>query len=303
MEVLNSLFTILIIVALGISSRKTNLFDKEHVKTLSSFVYYYGLPALFFTQISALNLATLDLHLITVSVLPIIAIITLLFLAKSLGWLNKDTFTVYSLSVAFGSHAFFGIAFFESLYDGKWLPQAIVTASALGLIGIPLSIGLFEYAAKDTKGLAFLGKIFKNPLIIAIFLGLLSAATGIRFDALNNALGTIGKTAGGIAIFSLGIFLYDNFSLDAAKSAVKQSLFRMLTLPLLTWALLAISHESAEMNQFLFLQSGIPAAVSLVVFAERYRYELPQITGMVLLTSILSFVELTGLALIAERLF
>ena len=305
MEVLKSLFTILIIVALGISSRKTKLFDKEHVKTLSSFVYYYGLPALFYTQISALDLAILDLHLITISVLPVLGTILLLYIAKVLGWISKDTFTLYSLSVAFGSYAFFGIAFFESLYDGKWLPQAIVTASALGLIGIPLSIGLFEYATQEEKGGGFLAKIFKNPLIIAIFLGLLSAKTGIQFDAISKALEMIGKSAGGIAIFALGIFLYDNFSLEAAKGAVKQSLFRMLILPLLTWLLLSlgIGSETAEMSKFLFLQSGIPAAVSLVVFAERYRYKLPQITGMVLLTSILSFVQLFGLAFFAERIF
>ena len=169
MEVLKSLFTILIIVALGISSRKTEIFDKKHVKTLSSFVYYYALPALFFTQISALDLPSLDLHLITVSILPIISIILLLFIAKTLGWLTKDTFTLYSLSVAFGSNAFFGIAFFESLYDGKWLPEAIITASALGLIGIPLSIGLFEYATQEEKGGGFLGKIFKNPSLSPSF--------------------------------------------------------------------------------------------------------------------------------------
>lgn len=79
----------------------------------------------------------------------------------------------------------------------------------------------------------------------------------------------------------------------------------MLSLPLLTFLLLilGIGSSNGDLNQFLFLQSGIPAAVSLVVFAERYRYKLPQITGMVLLTSILSFVELFSLAFLAERIF
>ena len=180
MEVLNSLLIILLIVGLGISSRKTNLFAKEHVKTLSSFVYYYALPALFFTQISALDLQSLDLHLITISVTPILVIIFLLFLLKSVGTLSKDDFTLYSLSIAFGSHAFFGIAFFESLYNGKWLTEAIITTSALGIIGLPLSIGLFEYATQEEKGKSFLKKIFTNPLILAILLGLVSAKTGVR---------------------------------------------------------------------------------------------------------------------------
>jgi len=51
MEVLPSLFTILVVVLLGLLSRKTGIFKEEHAKTLSSFVYYFGLPALFFYQV------------------------------------------------------------------------------------------------------------------------------------------------------------------------------------------------------------------------------------------------------------
>ncbi|MCJ7735556.1 MAG: AEC family transporter, partial [Anaerolineales bacterium] len=70
MEVLTSLFTILIIVLLGIFSRKTGIFKAEHAKTLSSFVYYFGLPALFFVKISSLDLSSLDLHLVLGILLP-----------------------------------------------------------------------------------------------------------------------------------------------------------------------------------------------------------------------------------------
>ncbi len=300
MEVLKSLFTILVIVLLGIASRKTKIFAKEHVKTLSSFVYYFGLPALFFTKISALDIPSLDLNLIALTILPTLAAILFLFLIKTLGWLSKDNFTLYSLSVSFGSHAFFGIAFFETLYDGKWFSEAVLTASALGLVSIPITIGLFEYATKKEKGALFLLKTLRNPLIISIILGLLSAWSGIHFTSLNNALDMIGKSAGGIAIFALGIFLYDNFSIKAAKSAIKQSLFRMLSLPIITWLLLSFGSSHANsLNQFIFLQSGIPAAISLVVFAERYDYKLSEITGMVLLTSILGFAGLFSLSLLA----
>ena len=50
MEVLTSLFTILIIVVLGNSEPEVGIFKAEHAKTLSSFVYYFGLPALFFVK-------------------------------------------------------------------------------------------------------------------------------------------------------------------------------------------------------------------------------------------------------------
>lgn len=300
MEVLNSLFSILIIILLGISSRKTKLFSKEHVKTLSSFVYYFGLPALFFSKIAVLDLSAINFELITASLLPIFAAILLLYLGKATKLLNKDQFVLYSLSVAFGSYAFFGIAFFETLKGGKWLSYAVITASILGIIGIPISIALFEYANKKKQSAAFLLKIIKNPLILSILFGLIGSLLKLPTNALVNALDLIGKSAGGIAIFALGIFLYDNFSLKAAKSAVSQSLFRMISLPLLTWLLLLLGiSDHPQMQEFLFLQSGIPAAISLVVFAERYDYKLDQITGMVLLTSIFSFVELLILSQLA----
>jgi len=62
MEVLPSLFTILVVVLLGLLSRKTGIFKEEHAKTLSSFVYYFGLPALFFTKLSALDIFSLDIQ-------------------------------------------------------------------------------------------------------------------------------------------------------------------------------------------------------------------------------------------------
>jgi len=95
MKVLNSLFAILIIVLLGISSRKTNLFSKEQVKTLSSFVYYFGLPALFYSQISVLDLSTIDFELIAASILPIVVVIVLLHLGKAAKLINKGNYSAY----------------------------------------------------------------------------------------------------------------------------------------------------------------------------------------------------------------
>ena len=62
MEVIISLFTILFIVGLGILSRRMGIFKAEHAKTLSSFVYYFGLPALFFIKLSNLDLFSLNRH-------------------------------------------------------------------------------------------------------------------------------------------------------------------------------------------------------------------------------------------------
>ena len=303
MEVLTSLFTILIIVTLGILSRKTGIFKAEYAKILSSFVYYFGLPALFFVKISNLDILALDPQLVLGSLLPTMIVLVLLLLLKWAGVLPKDAYLLLSLSISFGSYAFFGVAFFETFQDGIWLEQSILAASVLGILGIIITLSLLEYASQQDKRGNFLGKIFTNPLILSILLGVAFSLLGIKLDFLKNAFSLVGQTASAIAIFVLGMFIHDRFSLVIIRDALPYSLFRMLVLPLITWITIQyILPGNGELNQFLLLENSMPAAIALVVFAERYDYKVTETAGIVSLTSILSFLGLTGVFYLSNLL-
>ena len=113
MEVLTSLFTILIIVLLGIFSRRYRIFKEEHAKTLSSFVYYFGLPTLFFVKISNLDLSSLEPQLVLGTLVPTALILLGLLILKIIKLIEKDTYVLLSLSISFGSYAFFGLTWAE----------------------------------------------------------------------------------------------------------------------------------------------------------------------------------------------
>ncbi len=304
MEVLSSLFTILIIVLLGILSRKFGIFKAEHAKTLSSFVYYFGLPALFFDKISHLDILALDPQMVIGTILPTIVTLAgllVLFLIKAL---KKDTYILLSLSISLGSYAFFGVAFFETFQDGRWLEASIIAASLLGVVGIVSTLSLLEYANQKNQRGSFLGKIFTNPLILSILLGGVSSLTGLRLEFLSNALSLVGQTASAIAIFVLGMFIFDRFSLEAIKQALPYSLFRMIILPVIAWVTIRFFlPEMGEISTFLLLENGMPAAIALVVFAERYDYRITETAGIVSLTSILSFLSLTAIYYLAQLVF
>jgi len=301
MEVIYSLFTILVIVVLGVLSRRLKIFKAEHAKTLSSFVYYFGLPALFFIKISNLDLLNLDMQLVLGSLLPTAALLTLLFLSKLIGLIDKDSFILLGLSISFGSYAFFGIAFFGTFQDGKWLDFSILAASLLGVLGIISTLILLEYADQKKQGGSFLKKILSNPLILSILLGTICSLIGLKLDFLNNALTLIGQTASALAIFVLGMFIHDRFSWEALVKALPYSLFRMIALPLIAWITIWLFLPGiGEMSQFLLLENGMPAAIALVVFAERYDYKVTETAGIVSLTSILSFVSLTAIFYLSQ---
>jgi predicted permease len=301
MEVLTSLFTILIIVVLGILSRTTGIFKAEHAKTLSSFVYYFGLPALFFVKIAKLDLPDLDPQLVLGALLPTMIVLVMLLIFKWIGILKKDAFILLGLSISFGSYAFFGIAFFETFQNGIWLENSIIAASLLGIVGIISTLLLLEYANHQKKSGSILGKVFTNPLILSILLGVVFSLLGIQLSFLNFAVSLVGQTSSALAIFVLGMFIYDRFSLKIIKAALPYSLFRMIVLPAVAWLTIRfILPSGGGIDQFLLLENGMPAAIALVVFAERYDYKVTETAGIVSLTSILSFLGLTGIYYLAN---
>jgi predicted permease len=303
MEVLASLFTILVVVLLGFFSRYFKIFKADHARILSSFVYYFGLPTLFFVKISHLDLFSLNLNLVLGILLPTIILLGLLLILKLLKLVDKDTYILLSLSISFGSYAFFGVAFFETFQSGRWLEVSILAASLLGILGIVSTVLLLEFANQKRVSGSILGKIFTNPLIISILLGFLFSLTGIRVEFLSNAFSLVGQTSSAIAIFVLGMFIFDRFTPKSFRDALIYSLFRMIALPLVAWFTIAfLIPGSGEFNQFLLLENGMPAAIALVVFAERYDYKVTETAGIVSLTSILSFVVLTGLFYLSQMM-
>ena len=301
MDILGSLFTVSLVALLGALSRKIILFERQQIKVLSAFIYYFGLPSLFFASLAGTEFRALDPTLLIGSLSPILLLLAIFSLLRFAGLLNKENFILASLSISFGSYAFFGVAFFETLQGGKFLPMIMVTASLLGMSGIILSLTLFEYGRQAGLSLVFFKKIVANPLIIAIALGTFCSLSGFHLPPLEDALTLLGKTSGGMAIFVLGMFIYDNFSLHSVREALAYSLVRVITLPLITIIYITlVPGNDPQTDTFLVLQSGIPAAISLAVFAERYNYQLSVVSGMVILTSILSVGELFLLSVLVD---
>jgi predicted permease len=100
------------------------------------------------------------------------------------------------------------------------------------------------------------------------------------------------------------MFIHDRFSLDIIKETLVYSLLRIIGLPLITWITIRIILPgSGDLSQFLMLENGMPAAIALVVFAERYDYKVTETAGIVSLTSIFSFVGLTAIYYLSQFIF
>ena len=286
-----SLLTLALMLGLGILGRRLSFFAKTDVKVFGTFTYYFGLPALFFSSLSSLDFSQVDLTIVLGVLAPQFVLILSLIILHLLNILSKDIFVILALSLMFGSYAFFGVPFFSSLY-GEWGTQmSVLTSAVLSIYGIVGSLMIFEYAVR-TSGPFMTGlRIMKSPLFLSVILGIACSVLHVPLQPLDAFFTLLGHTAPGTAVFMLGMFIYDHFSVAIMRKVVAYGLFRMLGLPIVTVtiSILLWGGESVLLKQFLLLHSGIPCAISIAVMAERYNYHIPEITGIVVLTSLFSF--------------
>jgi len=296
MDFVQTLLLLVAVIALGMFSRKLQIFSQSDKIVLNSFVYRFALPALFIDTISKIEFNEIEMQIILGSILPILISIILTILVYIFKLISKEQMIIASLTLAFGSNAFFGIAYFDSLYGGEILEFAIFTASILGMLGVILSVAFLEYAKNGKiKAIIFLN-VFKSPPVFAIFIGVALAVFGIHIEFFDKASALIGKTAGGLAIFVLGMFIYDTFSLKLIKEALPYVLLRALLLPLATFGILySLPAMSDATYMFLLQQGGIPTAIALAIVAQRYEYHQEKIAAIVMLSSFFSFFVLAVL--------
>lgn len=285
MEIISVLAIIAFVVFAGWLARRFQILSTVDALGLNSYVYYIALPALFFVELAKLDIFQIDVLIFIGTAAPILLLLALLTIIYAFHLISKDKFVLLSLSIVFGSNAFFGVTFFQAFRGQSGLDFAIVTASILGPLGIILTIALFELATGQKRGAAFFQKIFLNPLILSIIFGAIFSLLNINIQFLFKALDIIGKTAGPMAIFALGIFIFEKFSLATMLKSIPYALFRLIALPAATILVAYFLPVSQETRSLLVLQAGIPSAISLAVFAQRYNYKISELTDIVILTS------------------
>jgi len=298
--IIKGLFILYLLVGLGFMARKKNLLARDASKQFNSFLYYFSLPALFLYKVGTHSFQQEDVAVIMYSVLPIVSMVSVLTFLKLIGVLRKRVYVLLCLSVVFASNTFFGVPFFDVVMGGgRGFEYAIIAAAVLGPVGIVLTTLLFEYATGAQKGVGLFLRILTRPLIISVILGAIVSWQRLDLGVVGKVAQFLGQAAPAIALFSLGMFMHDVFSWDAIKKSIWFVLFRAVGFPCVVFLLIMLTHlERGLLFQFVLLQAGLPAAISLTVFSQKYNFEKETFAGIVLLSSLVSMIVLLFLSLI-----
>lgn len=287
-----TILPIFILIATGLLSRKTGVLQSGDERVLSSYVYYFALPALLFINLAETTFTREALQFMFAGVIPVLIMIPFYWIMRVIWRFSKNTLYLLILSTVFGSTAFFGIPFIMFAFptdQGEHL--AILSVISISPVSITIAITTLElYRLEKTtiwKGLSqVVKKLSTNPLILSILFGIFITLIGMEIPApLSKSLHMLGSTTAIIAIFMLGVFLYGRRYTKIMK-ALTLSLLRIIILPVVALIITKIFNLPTIERTVLVLMHSVPVAVSMIILSERYGFFKDIIASLILISSI-----------------
>lgn len=187
-----------------------------------------------------------------------------------------------------------------------------MSAGVLGLNLYLWSYGVYVLGGKQGGNGAQMGKTFLkgavNPNCIAIFLGLaLTLSHTVHFvpQALLDFLTRLGDLSTPLSLIYIGALAGSSGikQLFHEKDALEISIVKMLAMPFLAWAVMMVVPASDMAKSVFLVTAALPAAVVVPMMVEKYGYGEKMSSDIVLLTTLISVVELPACVWLTHFLY
>lgn len=299
-EILNIVFPVFIVIALGWFVRRINLVDDSFLQQTNALVYYVCLPLLLFYKISTADFnVNFNFELVLGATLAIVFSCVISYSygmvrhysAKQLGAFSQGSFR--------GNLAYIGLAIVFNAYGDDGLTRASVLMGflvpALNFFAVvallaPQQEGSDQGRLRRLLPMAW--KVLANPLIIASFVGLLWSYLQLPLPVvLERSLKITTGMSLPLALFALG----GGFSLARLRGdlvvAAMATGVKLLWMPLLAAVLLTLLGVTGVDLRVGILMSASPAATATYIMAQQMHSDAELAGSIVVMSTALSIVS------------
>lgn len=293
MNTLLATLPIFLIIAAGYCLTRMHIAKNKWMAPLNSLVYYIALPALIIVNLIKLDVSTSSLHS-TLIVSVIVASATTLIFAGLCHFLpfNKKTRMTIFLTAILGNAIFLGIPLAEALTPSL-AKTTVATVSVVFFTATLISslVILEIWLYKSKNGGHIIESLVKNPIIIALAIGLLLTIIPVPQSLLHlteSPLQLLAQTASPLALFALGGFLANRRPPTQIPAIIIATALKLLILPFLFLATshtLPLTDTSVELQ---ILLAATPTAVTAFVLTEKYKLNNELAAGVMLISTVLS---------------
>lgn len=298
---LNAVIPVFGLIAAGYAAGYFRVLGHGASEPLNRFVFHFALPALLFRAVARANLAdVLRWDYIAAFVLGLLGVAILSLIASRLVLRERAASAVMrAVNATYGNVGYLGIPLASVAYGERGVIAAgiaIVLNTVLIIGPATAALEMIErrgHAAGDALA-GSLAAIGRNPLIIAVVVGLLFAGADVVLPGpVDVFLKLLGDAAGPGALFALGLYVSGRPIMRALGRLSLVAILKLVVAPAIVWllAVWAFPLEPVWLASAVIM-AGTPIGAGSFVLAERYRVDLDETSTVIVVSTLLSILTL-----------
>lgn len=300
MSTVTVILPVVILALAGYLAARANIIRAGDSEVLSRFVFAIALPALLFDSLAHVELPP------GIDWVYLLAYYTVVLIIFWLGmWLSKRWFAtpkqeqgIFGLGASYSNLMLVGLPIILAGLGEEALLPLFLLVSIHSAVLFLLTAILAEGGEWNRQNAAQLFNrsartLIRNPIVIAITLGLLVNLLGIALPALlDEALSTLSTSALPLSLIVLGATLANYQIRGHIKEASLIVGLKLVAQPLLLWLLVVpILRLDPLWAAVSVMAAGMPVGVSAYIFAQNYDSGVAVLSTAVLLSTVLAVVS------------
>lgn len=290
-----SIFPLFLIILIGIGMVRIKAVHRGWVDVLNKYALWVGLPSLIFAALVRLDFQFSEYSsLILVNSVYLVVCVLLAFPVSAIFRTSLKTKRTLFLLLGFGNISYLGIPLISSALGNEALGSAILLSAVYPFWMFTLAIVLIEVTGHEKVDiLVIIKKLFSNPLLLSVFLGILVSSLNIPIQGeLMKTLDLFGQSVTAVVLFSLGIFLGSQ-QIGSRKEwwpVLGLSVVIMVLLPGIFYFLAKGSGMSSTQFRTSILDAAMPMGLSAYAMTEQYQLNALLTGRLVILSTLLAAV-------------
>lgn len=320
-SIIGALLPIIVTLLLGMLAARHRDFDAGQAAVLNRMVMLYALPlSLFAGMVSTPRDAVLAQW--PLAVMTFIGMmgtyIVVLLLCRMLR-ITLARSAILAMSVSGPAVPFVGVSVLGQLFGDVSSIEIAICSLVMNLFQVPLTIILLTHAldtktqggdvtipgsadARDRRPVALLLSALREPVVWAPMLALVFILANITFPRpIRDSLGLLGRSTGGVALFSSGIVLFSR-KVMLSRSVCLCVLGRNIVVPLVTWITLMLipGFLSPALRAETVITISIPTASIGTILAVRFGVAEQEAASILFFSTLLSVVTMGGFMMLVR---
>lgn len=291
-SVFNTVIILFIIMCAGVYGRKKKIINEELNKGLIEILLRITLPMMIITSFTYTYSKDMGSSMIKIFLYSIIIHVVLIFTSRFLFLkLPKDKRDILRFVAIFSNCGFMGFPVLKSAYEDLGVLYG-------SIFNIPFYIFVWTFGIAlytDKKDPHALKKIFFNPGIISVAIGLIIFATSIKFPAsIISAMKIIGDTTTPLSMIIIGYMISEvKFKeIFKEKSLYYGSFVRLIIAPAITYMFFNLMGADKIITDVAVIIEAMPVAAVCAIYAQSANKNPRYASLAVFITTLLSLLTI-----------